>query len=292
VAYQFVQGIDYGPRKGTLGLSLHMSEGGDGLVGFLARHPGETLTQWKQRVNGVSCHAAILSTGKVVQMLNWGSSSGNLNPDDRAQEYGYYGHHHLEDVLGDHWVDPNAWTISAELAGFRATGPTDAQVKATISWGNQMKAMFPSIRGATGHHDQSPKPCPGLTTNMKAIFTGLGGHGLWESDSMAQTTITPVLEVGVGVVTAAAPVTVWLPDGTNKQNITLTDFPADAIEVRITQTDGRAPHGVFRRLAARPNAGYYVAASVVTFTGPPPATDITHKVTLSVDGQVAHEVTV
>lgn len=180
MTYRFVQGIDYGPRDGTLGISFHMSEGGDGLAdGFLARKPGEDLHEWANRVNGVSCHAAILSTGEIVQMLDWRHASGNLNPDDRAGEYGYYGGHHLRDVLGPHWPDPNTWTVSAELAGFRAQGPTDKQVTAAIKWGHEMRAMFPTIRGATGHHDQSPKPCPGLSDNMKAIFAGVGGHGLW-----------------------------------------------------------------------------------------------------------------
>ena len=42
-----------------------------------------------------------------------------------------------------------------------------------------MIALFPTIRGAYGHHDQSPKPCPGLTANMKSIFEGVGGHGVF-----------------------------------------------------------------------------------------------------------------
>ena len=186
MTYQFRQGIDYGPRNGTLGLSLHMSEGGDGLVGFLGRHSGETLAQWAARVNGVSCHAALLSDGTIWQMLDWDHASGNLNPADRADEYGYYGGHHLRDVLGAYWPDPNTWTVSMEIAGYRTVGPTDRQRDAAIRWGLEMRAMFPTIRGATGHHDQSPKPCPGLTPNMKAIFAGVGGHGLFQEDSMAR----------------------------------------------------------------------------------------------------------
>lgn len=180
MTYRFVQGIDYGPRSGTLGISLHMSEGGDGLAdGFLARKAGEDLWQWADRVNGVSCNAAILSTGEVVKMLDDNHASGNLNPDDRAGEYGYYGGSHLRAVLGAGWTNPNEWTLSIELAGFRAAGPTDAQVASTIRLCNEWKVEFPTIRGATGHHDQSPKGCPGLTPNMKAIFAGIGGHGLW-----------------------------------------------------------------------------------------------------------------
>src|SRR5678809_226907 len=45
-----------------------------------------------------------------------------------------------------------------------------------------MRRRFPTLRGAVGHHDQSPKACPGVTPNMKAIFTGVGGHGLWPKE--------------------------------------------------------------------------------------------------------------
>lgn len=202
---RFVQGIDYGPRKGTLGLSFHMSEGGDGLVGFLARHPGEDLWQWAHRVNGVSCNAALLSTGEVVQMLPWDHASGNLNPDDRVGEDGYYGHHHLVDVLGDHWPDPNTWTISMEIAGRRADGPTDAQVEAAIGWGLSMRAAFATIQGAVGHHDQAVKGCPGLTPNMKAIFAGVGGHGLFTED--------PIMDSWEPNAAAVGQFTITVPDG-------------------------------------------------------------------------------
>lgn len=189
MAYRFVQGIDYGPRDGTLGLSFHMAEGGDGTLGFLRQHPGETHAEWIQRVRGVSCNGLLLQTGEMVQMLPWDHASGNNNPNDRAGEYGYYGHQSLVDVLGDHWPDPNTWQISVEICGWRGggapvpvgetAGPNAAQVATAIKWGLEMRALFPSLRGANGHHDQSPKACPGLTPNMKAIFAGIGGHGLW-----------------------------------------------------------------------------------------------------------------
>jgi hypothetical protein len=189
---RFVQGIDYGPRKGTLGLSFHMAEGGDGTLGFLARHPGESLAEWVDRTNGVSCHALLLTTGEIVQMLDWDHSSGNLNPSDRTGDNGYYAHRHLEDVLGSHWPDPNAYTISMEICGWRGggapvpkgviPGPNDAQKDAAVEWGRLMRRRFPTLRGAVGHHDQSPKACPGLTPNMKLIFTGVGGHGLWPKE--------------------------------------------------------------------------------------------------------------
>ena len=179
MTYRFVQGIDYGARQGSLGLSWHMAEGGDGTLGYLSRHAGETMTEWRTRVRGVSCNALLLETGEVVQMLGWDRASGNLNPADRADEYGYYGGHHLRDVLGSHWPDPNTWTVSMEICGYRAAGPNDKQRDAAIRLGKEMAALFPSIRGAVGHHDQSPKGCPGLSANMKAIFAGVGGHGLW-----------------------------------------------------------------------------------------------------------------
>lgn len=189
MTYRFLQGIDYGPRDGTLGISFHMSEGYDGLPAYLARHPGEDLHEWAGRVNGVSVHVAITSTGTVWQMLDWRHSSGNLNPDDRSGEYGYYGASKLKAVLGSHWPDPNAWTVTCELAGFRSAGPTEAQVHAAVQWGREMKAMFPTIRGTIGHHDQSPKPCPGLTANMRRIFDELGGHGLWTPEDDIQAMV-------------------------------------------------------------------------------------------------------
>src|SRR5436190_24077641 len=187
VVSRFVQGIDYGPRSTPqhpgvkpTALEFHMSEGGDELVSFLKQHAGESIADWHSRVNGVSCSVAILSTGEVVQMVKWDHVNGNLNPADRAGEYGYYGHSTLVAVLGDpEWTDPNVYSLSAEIAGHRDVGPTDKQVTAAIAWGQEMIGLFPSLRGAYGHHDQSPKPCPGLTANMKAIFTGVGGHGLW-----------------------------------------------------------------------------------------------------------------
>lgn len=195
--YRFVQGIDYGPRDGTLALEFHMSEGGDELVSFLSRHPGETVAAWSSRIRGVSCHAAILSD-ETVQMVDFDHCNGNLNPADRAGEYGYFGHHHLVDVLGSHWPDPNMWSLSAEIAGRRADGPTDRQVELAIAWGNDMIRRYPTLRGTYGHHDQSPKGCPGTTPNMLAIFEGLGGHGLWAPDTQGGGDVLPDIDVQAG----------------------------------------------------------------------------------------------
>lgn len=179
--YPFRQGIDYGPRKGTLGIVLHMSEGGDNLVSYLAKAPGETDAQWRTRIRGVSANACFLSDGAAWQMVNWANASGSLNPADRnPATTGYYNGTVIRAVLGPNYVDPNTWSISAEIAGRRADGPTDAQVRAVIAWGKEMAAQFPTLRGAYGHNDQTDtKGCPGTTANMKAIFDGLGGHGLW-----------------------------------------------------------------------------------------------------------------
>lgn len=199
MSYPYRQGIDYGPRLGTLAIGYHMSEGGDGLVGFLGRKSGESLSAWRDRVNGVSCHVAILSDGTIWQMLGWERACGNLNPNDRAGEYGYYGGSYLRAVMGNHYTNPNAWSVSCELAGWRDKGPTDAQVRSAIAWGLQMRRMFPSIRGSFGHHDQSPKPCPGSTPNMKAIFAGIGGHGLFTSNPQEEPDVRFINASGIEV---------------------------------------------------------------------------------------------
>lgn len=178
---RFVQGIDYGARKGTLGLGFHLAEGGDGTLGYLARHLNETAAAWAQRVRGVSCHALILSTGEVVQMVDFGHAAGSFNPADRnPATSGYYNGTVIRDVLGAGYADANAWSIVTEITGFRAAGPNPLQVAAAIAWGKAMRAKYPSLRGAFGHADQTDtKGCPGTTPAMKAIFAGVGGHGLW-----------------------------------------------------------------------------------------------------------------
>lgn len=179
--YPFRQGLDYGPLTQPRGLEFHMTEGNGTIadVNYLARRAGETVSAWRSRVSGVSAHAVNIDDGTVWQMVDWTHCSGNLNPDDRAAEYGYYGGSNLRAVLGDGWTNPNEYSLSMEIAGKRADGPTAAQVRSAIAWGLDMRSRFPTIRGAYGHHDQSTKACPGLTSNMKAIFAGVGGHGLF-----------------------------------------------------------------------------------------------------------------
>ena len=199
--YPFRQGLDYGARKGTLGIAWHMAEGGDGTVTWLAQRPGESRTSWIERVRGVSANAVIQSDGTVWQMVDWSHASGSMNPKDRGAPFGFYNTHVIQSVLGSGWTDPNAWSISVELCGFRREGPTDPQVRAAVAWGRDMQERFPTLRGAYGHADQTDtKGCPGLTANMRAIFDSLGGHGLWteeEVPGIAYKLIAPA----VGTVT-------------------------------------------------------------------------------------------
>jgi N-acetylmuramoyl-L-alanine amidase len=264
--HKFLQGIDYGQRKGTLGISLHMSEGFDGLPGFLAKHKGETRHQWAHRVNGVSCHVAVLSDGEIVQMLGWDRACGNLNPNDRAKEYGYYGGSNLRAVLGDHWPDPNAWTVSAEIAGFRAKGPTDAQVRATIAWGLEMRERFPTIRGATGHHDQSPKGCPGTTPAMKAIFAGIGGHGLF-TGAPAPEVVEPLVDFTLAQDEMVGRITVREGGATV---VTLDGGKRPVLKAGLTR-----PALGPARLAIRPGLDHYVMFIGTSEIGFVAATDVT-----------------
>jgi hypothetical protein len=181
----------YGPRKGTLGLCLHMSEGGDGLVDYLANDPAR----------GVSANFALLSTGVMWRMTPYETASGSLNPADRSTDKAYYGHSTLVDVLGDHWTDPNTWVISLEIAGHAADGPNPRQVDAIQAWAADMKTMFPTLRGAIGHADQTnTKGCPGVTTAMKSAFDRIGGHGLWQQET--DVTPAPIIDQTPKIVTA------------------------------------------------------------------------------------------
>ncbi len=175
MTYPYVQSYYHslGARKGgTLGLMYHMAEGG-GTVSYLDANGNPPN-------RGVSVHAVCEYSGRVVQMLPWGDASGSLNPADRSGDDAYYGHSHLVDVLGTWWKDPNSAVLSMEIEGFAKDGPNAAQVAGASAWGLDMRARFPSLRGALGHTDQTDtKGCPGLSTAMKQIFTNVGGHGLF-----------------------------------------------------------------------------------------------------------------
>jgi hypothetical protein len=181
VSYPYVQArYDYAVRKGpAFGLLYHMAEGGN-TVAYLANDPSR----------GVSVHAVCKYDGTVVQMLDWTHASGSLNPTDRSTDKAYFGHKYLVDVLGPWWSDPNSAVLSMEIEGFASKGPNAAQMAAAVSWGLDMKGRFPDLRGAIGHADQTDtKACPGTTDAMKAIFSGVGGHGLWQGDDVRFGTV-------------------------------------------------------------------------------------------------------
>lgn len=197
MAYRFVQGIDYGPRKGTLGWNVHMAEGGDGTVAFLARRSGESVTDWRTRVRGVSATFVVLQTGEPVQMVQWDHAAGNLNPADRSTDKAFYGRRFLLEVLGTHWPDPNAYTLSMEVTGFRAQGPNAAQVETMVKLIEESQRRYPSIVGAFGHADQTDtKGCPGTAPLMLQFWQRVG-HGRFDM-TVKYTPITN--EVG-GTVT-------------------------------------------------------------------------------------------
>lgn len=176
---RFVQGIDYGPRKGTLGFVVHMAEGGDGTLPYLARRAGESDAAWRTRVRGVSANFVILSTGETVQMVRWGNASGSLNPADRGPSTGFYNAGVVKAVLGSKYVDPNAYSLSVEITGYRRNGPNRAQVEALVALVAKARERYPSLRGAYGHADQTDtKGCPGTAPLMLEAWQRIG-HGLF-----------------------------------------------------------------------------------------------------------------
>ncbi len=181
MAYRFVQGIDYGPRAGTLGWNIHMAEGGDGTVGWLARRSGESDSAWRQRVNGVSASFVVLQTGEAVQMVRWDRAAGNLNPNDRSTDKAFYGRRFLLAVLPDHWRNPNAYTLSMEVCGFRANGPNRAQVETMVKLVAESRERYPGMVGAFGHADQTDtKGCPGTSALMREFWDRVG-HGRFDT---------------------------------------------------------------------------------------------------------------
>lgn len=185
MAYTFVQGIDYGPRRGTRGLAIHMAEG-DHPVAWLRRRPGETSVAWRSRVRGVSANFVIDLDGTIVQMVAWGRASGSMNPHDESDSVGFYRQDYCDEVLGAGEPDPNAWSISVEMAGFRANGPTADQLRALLELTAEARRRYPTLRGAFGHADQTKtKGCPGQAPRM-LDYWGRVGHGLWRK-TMAAT---------------------------------------------------------------------------------------------------------
>ena len=202
MTYRFVQGIDYGPRKGTLGFAVHMAEGGDGTVGYLAQRGTESRAEWVTRVRGVSANFVILSTGEIVQMVGWSRASGSMNPRDRSTDKAFYGARFIKAVLGEHYVDPNAYSLSVEITGYRRNGPNAKQVDALVALVEESRRRFPTLRGAYGHADQTDtKGCPGTAATLRDAWARIG-HGLFLPDS---STEDEVLYSVPGVITAEAP---------------------------------------------------------------------------------------
>lgn len=182
MVYRFVAGIDYGQRRGTLGLAIHMAEGGDGTVGYLAQHGGESRDAWIRRVRGVSANFVILSTGEIVQMVGWAKASGSMNPYDRGDTAGFYRREFIVEVLGIHYQDPNAWSLSVEITGYRKQGPNRQQVDALYELVRECRRRFPNMVGAYGHADQTDtKGCPGTAPLMMEAWNTIG-HGEFRKD--------------------------------------------------------------------------------------------------------------
>lgn len=184
---RFVQGIDYGLRKGTLGFAVHMAEGGDGTLAYLARRAGESDSAWRTRVRGVSANFVILSTGEIVQMVLWSRASGSMNPADRSTEKAFYGRRFLVAALGTHAVDPNAYSLSVEITGYRNVGPNQAQVEALVRLVEMARARYPGMVGAYGHADQTDtKGCPGTAPLMLEAWQRIG-HGAFRPAPLPDT---------------------------------------------------------------------------------------------------------
>lgn len=183
---RFVQGIDYGPRKGTLGFVVHLAEGGDGTLPYLARRGTETDAAWRTRVRGVSANFVILSTGEIVQMVPWASASGSMNPADRGKTTGFYRTQIIKEVLGAKYVDPNAYSLSVEITGYRAKGPNAAQVEALVRLVAMARVRYPGMVGAYGHADQTDtKGCPGTAPLMLDAWSRIG-HGAFLPDTSTE----------------------------------------------------------------------------------------------------------
>jgi hypothetical protein len=187
------RGIDYGARKGTLGVAIHMTEGNGGIgdVRYLAQRGGETLSEWRTRVRGVSANFVIINDGTIYQMVGWGRATGSMNPINESDEIGFYRQSIIEAVMGNLERDPNAYSISVEIAGKRDVGPTKAQVASLVELVAEARRRYPTLRGAFGHADQTTtKGCPGKSPLMMEAWDRIG-HGLFLPDTA--TTEEPAL---------------------------------------------------------------------------------------------------
>jgi hypothetical protein len=182
------KGLDFGARKGTLGFAVHMTEGNGGIgdVRYLAQRSDETVTEWHKRVRGVSANFVIINDGRIYQMVGWSRASGSMYPAAQSDETGFYRQSVLEAVLGNLERDPNAYSLSVELAGKRDDGPTAAQVDSLVWLVGEARRRYPTLRGAYGHADQtSTKGCPGKAPLMMDLWSRIG-HGLFLPDTATE----------------------------------------------------------------------------------------------------------
>lgn len=193
MAYPFVQGISYGPRKGPIkAFVIHMAEGA-GTVGYLRADSTPPA-------RGVSVHYVIEYSGRIVQMLKESDASGSVNPKSLRTTEGPapYGAKVRKRVMGlwDH--DPNSAVISVEIEGFAHDGPNSNQDAALVKLVNDVRSRFPTM-GLLGHRDfQDYKACPG----QRILWGAIGGHGPRTEGAMKVTNTVPVL-------ISAAKGTIW-----------------------------------------------------------------------------------
>lgn len=293
MAYPFVPAkFDYGRRKGpALALMLHMAEGGN-TVHYLGKNG---------RVKrGVSVHFVCDVLGRVTQMLPLSHASGSLNPANLSTNKAFYGKKHLDAVLGSWASDPNSAVISIEIEGFAAKGPNPKQVSACIAWGLDMKRELSTLRGALGHADQTnTKACPGTSPAMKAIFEGVGGHGLWHPQSgPAQPAGGDMLKVSdptPALIDFVKDVEVLDPAGKHLTFISPGGVAKDAYSPFEAELGANAHYracfisssGVRQLgLIHVPDANVHPITSATP--APPPPPDLKHTVTLLVDGVLKH----
>ena len=168
-----------------------MAEGGDGTLPYLARRGTESDAAWRTRVRGVSANFVILSSGETVQMVRWANASGSMNPSDRGKTTGFYRTQVIQDVLGPKYTDPNAYSLSVEITGYRNVGPNRAQVEALLGLVTEARERYPSLRGAYGHADQTDtKGCPGTAPLMLEAWQRIG-HGLFIEEAIVKVFSSP-----------------------------------------------------------------------------------------------------
>lgn len=178
MAYRYVKArYDYGARKATRAIVLHMTEGNgtESDVDYLKNNPAR----------GVSANFVILTTGEIVRMLPWDHAAGGINPRELRTDddpiftdptgwHVRYGATAAKAALGDLWNDPNAAVICVEIGGKAAVGPNAKQRGALVSLIAHARRRYGAALPALAHRDfQNYKPCPGKDVPWGAWL----GHG-------------------------------------------------------------------------------------------------------------------